>query len=322
MCNFPRPGALLEHGEVVTFFHEFGHLLHHLLGGRTRWAGISGVRTEWDFVEAPSQNAGGMVLGSFGAGRVRRHHQSGAPIPPELVARMRAADEFRQGPPRAPADVLRGGQPRLPRPGPRSLDTTALAARLQEALTPFRYVPRDLLPRILRPLEGYSAIYYTYMWSLVIAKDLFGAFRREGLMNAATALRYRKAVLEPGGGAKAADLVRDFPRARIRLPRLRRVAQRGLKGCAPGGGFGSQTEARNRTAPEWAGESPAVAVHWGQAEQGGDGERQPLRPARNRVDAQGRGEEERDRPSRARPGGRGASTSPAPRPGCSRFLGT
>ena len=93
---------------------------------------------------------------------------------------------------------------------PRSLDTTALMARLQEALTPFRYVPETYFHESFGHLEGYSAIYYTYMWSLVIAKDLFGAFRREGLMNAATAIRYRKSVLEPGGGAKAADLVRDF----------------------------------------------------------------------------------------------------------------
>ena len=58
VCNFPQPGAepaLMQHGDVETFFHEFGHLLHHVFGGHTRWAGISGVATEWDFVEAPSQ---------------------------------------------------------------------------------------------------------------------------------------------------------------------------------------------------------------------------------------------------------------------------
>src|SRR5207245_10331472 len=139
-----------------------------------------------------------------------RHHQSGAPLRADLVARMRAADEFGKG--------LRVRQQmydtavRLGIHGadPRSLDTTALTARLQEALTPFRYVPETYFHESFGHLEGYSAIYYTYMWSLVIAKDLFGAFRREGLMNPETAIRYRKSVLEPGGGAKAADLVRDF----------------------------------------------------------------------------------------------------------------
>jgi thimet oligopeptidase len=210
VCNFPRPGALLEHGEVVTFFHEFGHLLHHLLGGRTRWAGISGVRTEWDFVEAPSQMLEEWCWDASVLSGFARHHQSGAPIPAELVARMRAADEFgkglrvRQQMYYAAVSLAFHGE------DPRSLDTTALMARLQEELTPFRYVPETYFHESFGHLEGYSALYYTYMWSLVIAKDLFGAFRREGLMNAATAIRYRKSVLEPGGGAKAADLVRDF----------------------------------------------------------------------------------------------------------------
>src|SRR5207248_1066460 len=100
VCNFPRPSAepaLLEHSEVVTFFHEFGHLLHHLFGGHTRWAGVSGVRTEWDFVEAPSQMLeewcwDASVLQSF-----TRHVETGKAIPAALIARMRAADEFGKG---------------------------------------------------------------------------------------------------------------------------------------------------------------------------------------------------------------------------------
>ena len=210
VCNFPRSGALLEHGEVVTFFHEFGHLLHHLLGGRTRWAGISGVRTEWDFVEVPSQMLEEWCWDASVLSGFARHHQSGAPLPADLVARMRAADEFGKGLRVRQQMYYAAVSLAFHGADPRSLDTTALMARLQEALTPFRYVPETYFHESFGHLEGYSAIYYTYMWSLVIAKDLFGAFRREGLMNAATAIRYRKSVLEPGGGAKAADLVRDF----------------------------------------------------------------------------------------------------------------
>jgi thimet oligopeptidase len=83
-------------------------------------------------------------------------------------------------------------------------------AELQERYTPFRYIPGTWFQLSFGHLEGYSAIYYTYMWSLVIAKDLFTTFRREGLLNPEPALRYRKAVLEPGGSKKAAELVRDF----------------------------------------------------------------------------------------------------------------
>jgi thimet oligopeptidase len=210
LCNFPRPGELLEHAEVVTFFHEFGHLLHHLLGGRTRWAGLSGVRTEWDFVEAPSQMLEDWCWDPGVLSGFARHHQSGAPIPAELIARMRAADEFGKGLRVRQQMYYAAVSLAFHGPSPRSLDTTSLMARLQEAMTPFRYVPETYFHESFGHLEGYSALYYTYMWSLVIAKDLLGAFRREGLMNPATALRYRKAVLEPGGGAKAADLVRDF----------------------------------------------------------------------------------------------------------------
>ena len=91
VCNFPT--GLMEHDDVLTFFHELGHLVHEVLGGSQPWAMFTGVATEWDFVEAPSQlleewgwDAG--VLGSFAT------NAAGEPIPAELVARMRRADAF------------------------------------------------------------------------------------------------------------------------------------------------------------------------------------------------------------------------------------
>ena len=214
LCNFPRPSsgepALLEHSEVVTFFHEFGHLLHHLLGGHTRWAGLSGVRTEWDFVEAPSQMLEEWCWDPDVLRRFARQVETGQSIPIELVERMRAADEFGKGLRVRQQMFYAAVSLALHDRDPAGLDTTALVARLQEAYTPFRAVEGTYFHESFGHLEGYSAIYYTYMWSLVIAKDLFTVFRSEGLLNPRPAGRYRRAILAQGGSKKAADLVRDF----------------------------------------------------------------------------------------------------------------
>jgi len=202
--------ALLEHTEVVTFFHEFGHLLHHLFGGRTRWAGLSGVRTEWDFVEAPSQMLEEWCWDPKVLQQFARHHQTGEPIPEALVKRMREAEEFGKGLRVRQQMFYAATSLHFHDRDPSGLDTTALAAGLQEKYTPFRHVDGTYFQESFGHLEGYSAIYYTYMWSLVIAKDLFGVFRREGLLERGPAMRYRKAVLEPGGSRPAKDLVRQF----------------------------------------------------------------------------------------------------------------
>ena len=202
----------MEHSEVVTFFHEFGHLLHHLLGGRTRWAGVSGVRTEWDFVEAPSQMLEEWCWDAGVLARFALHHETGEPISADLVKRMRAADEFGKGLRVRQQMFYAAISLELHSRDPAGLDTTAVVAELQERYTPFRHIEGTYMQESFGHLEGYSAIYYTYMWSLVIAKDLFTTFRREGLLNPAPARRYRKAVLEPGGSKPAAELVRAFLR--------------------------------------------------------------------------------------------------------------
>ncbi len=214
VCNFPRPApgapALLEHSDVRTFFHEFGHLLHHVLGGHTRWAAHAGVATEWDFVEAPSQMLEEWVWDPAVLARFARHVETGAPIPADLVQRMKAADEYGKGLMVRQQMFYAATSLELHRRDPRGLDTTAVVAELQERYTPFRHVPGTYFHESFGHLDGYSAIYYTYMWSLVIAKDLFGPFRKAGLLDAAVARRYRDAILAPGGSRPAAELVERF----------------------------------------------------------------------------------------------------------------
>ncbi|GAA4668820.1 M3 family metallopeptidase [Nocardioides nanhaiensis] len=205
VCNFSR--ELMEHDHVVTLFHEFGHLLHHVLGGRGRWARFAGVATEWDFVEAPSQMLeewawNHEVLATFA------HDAAGTPIPPELVERMRAGEEFGKGV-YARTQMFYAAMSywfHTERPE----DLEAAMRRLQERYAPFGWIEGTRMFASFGHLGGYSSGYYTYMWSLVIAKDLFSAFDEDDLFDTEVARRYREAVLEPGGRRDAADLVADF----------------------------------------------------------------------------------------------------------------
>lgn len=205
VCNFSR--GLMEHDHVVTLFHEFGHLVHHVLGGQAEWARFSGVATEWDFVEAPSQLLeewawDADVLRSFAVS------PDGDPIPADLVERMRAADEFGKGY-QARTQMFYAAMSywfHAARPD----DLTVAMRDLQERYSPFPYIEGTHMFASFGHLSGYSSAYYTYMWSLVIAKDLFSAFDPADLFEAEVAGRYRDRVLAPGGSKDAADLVADF----------------------------------------------------------------------------------------------------------------
>ena len=205
VCNFPR--GLMEHDDVVTLFHEFGHLLHHVLGGRHRWIRFSGVATEWDFVEAPSQMLeewawDATVLRTFAT------NEAGEPIPEVLVERMRAGNEFGKGFLARTQMFYAAISYRLHLEQPADL-----TARVQEL-----YPQYNLIAPLedthfhagFGHLEGYTSAYYTYMWSLVIAKDLFSAFDQENLFAPETARHYRDTILATGGSKDAADLVADF----------------------------------------------------------------------------------------------------------------
>ena len=205
VCNFGR--TRMDHSEVVTLFHEFGHLLHHVLAGRHPWVRFSGVATEWDFVEAPSQMLEEWawdhgVLAGFAV------DADGTPIPEALVERMRAAEEFGKGyyarTQMYYAAVSYRFHAELPD------DLTARSRELSDRYAVWGQVPDTHFHCGFGHLEGYGSGYYTYMWSLVIAKDLFSAFDAGDLFAPEVATRYRDTVLAAGGSRDAADLVEEF----------------------------------------------------------------------------------------------------------------
>ena len=213
VCNFSDPAdgpALLEHEDVVTMFHEFGHLMHHVLGGHQRWITQSGVATEWDFVEAPSQMFEEWAWSGGTLARFARHHETGAVIPQELVEKMRRADKFGLGTATVQQIFYASISLGFHRADPDDLDQLAEVQRLQKRYTPFAYVPGTRFHASFGHLVGYSAMYYTYQWSLVIAKDLLTPFEASGLMAKDVTFAYRDKVLVPGGSRDAIELVRDF----------------------------------------------------------------------------------------------------------------
>jgi thimet oligopeptidase len=214
ICNFPGgvegdPG-LMSHDDVVTFFHEFGHLIHFLFAGRHDWVGVGGISTEQDFVEAPSQMLEEWAWDPATLATFARHYQTDEPIPAGLVKQMKRASEFGKGlTVRRQMVYAKLSLSIYDRP-PESVDTDALIKDLVRQYQPFPVVEDVHFQTAFGHLDGYSAVYYTYMWSLVIAKDLFSEFDKARLLSPGVARRYREAVLEPGGSKPAAKLVEDF----------------------------------------------------------------------------------------------------------------
>ncbi len=214
ICNFPGgdPGepGLMEISDATTFFHEFGHLLHSLFAGQHQWIGTGGIRTEQDFVEAPSQlleewMKDGKVLQTFA-----RQYQTHEPIPMELVQQMKRANEFGKGLGVRRQMVYANTSLSYYDRDPAQVDLDGTIKQLTQEYQPFPFVDGTHFECSFGHLDGYSAVYYTYMWSLVIAKDMFSAFDKSNLLDPKVPTRYRQIVLAPGGSMPAAQLVQTF----------------------------------------------------------------------------------------------------------------
>ena len=213
ICNFPggKPGdpGLMEYGDVVTFFHEFGHLMHWILQGQQQWAGYGG-NLESDFVEAPSQMLEEWMHDPKVLATFAHNFQSGEPIPAELVRRANRADAFGRGLWTRRQLVFTNVSFDLHNASP---DSAKLEKEVTDSIKhflPYQPIEGDHEIAAFGHLVGYSSAYYTYLWDKVIAEDFFNQFDHGDLLAPDVALRYRSTVLEKTGSMPANDLVKNF----------------------------------------------------------------------------------------------------------------
>ncbi len=215
ICRFPggEPGdpGLMTYDQVTAFFHEFGHVIHAVSSGRQRWIGLTRV-AERDFIEAPSQMLEEWASDPATLATFATHYQTNEPIPAGLVRQMRRANELGRGYDVRQQMVFARLSLSLHDRDPKDADAMALYRRLMIEYLPTAFPEGTHFPASFTQLSNpnYTASYYTYMWSLVIAKDLFGGFDANNLLSPVAALRFRDAILAQGAAKPAADLVRGF----------------------------------------------------------------------------------------------------------------
>jgi oligopeptidase A len=205
--------ALLTHREAETIFHEFGHLLHHLLS-RVEVRSLAGTSVAWDFVELPSQIMENWCWERQALDLLARHWETGEPIPDDLFQKMKRAKTFRA----ANAQMRQLGfgyvDLALHREWDGKEDVVAFARRMLQpfAATP---IPEDYamitaFTHLFASPVGYGAGYYSYKWAEVLDADAFTRFRKEGVFSEAVGHEYRDKILARGDSEDPADLYRSF----------------------------------------------------------------------------------------------------------------
>jgi thimet oligopeptidase len=216
MCNFPKPGAgpdappaLLTHAEVSTFFHEFGHVLHHMLS-TAELSTFAGTNVARDFVEAPSQMLEEWTWSKKVLDRFAHHYKTEKPIPAALFDKMTKARGFGRAVHTqrqlflASLDQAYHAVPEVPQ------DSNATVRDVWKKTMPFRFVDGTHFQASFGHLMEYDAGYYGYQWALAIARDLFSRFDKEGLMTTKVARDYRDRVLAPGSSDDENRLIEGF----------------------------------------------------------------------------------------------------------------
>ena len=210
VANFTKPTesspSLLRHTEVVTLFHEFGHILHQTLT-TSRYSRFSGTRVERDFVEAPSQMLEHWCWEPDVLSRFSRHYETGDPLPPSLIKRMIEAKHTSS----AIATLRQVYFSRLDLAyHTETGSSTDAIARELHSITGFPFPEGTHFQAGFGHLFGYDAGYYGYLWSRVFGDDMFTRFEAPGASVAGVGAEYRQHILEPGGTADADQLIYRF----------------------------------------------------------------------------------------------------------------
>ncbi len=225
VCNFSPPDkdgvSLLTHNDVVTLFHEFGHMLHHLLT-RVDYPSIAGINgVPWDAVELPSQFMENFAWTYDVLKEASGHFETGDPLPEAIFDKLSQSRYLGAG-----LAMLRQLEFALydfrvhasyePALGPRTL---ALLEQVREEVAVVPHPEYNRFPMSFSHIfaGGYAAGYYSYKWAEVLAADAFSAFEESGIFDAATAARFRAEILEIGGSR---DIMQAFVAFRGRKPKL------------------------------------------------------------------------------------------------------
>jgi len=207
--------ALLTHREVETIFHEFGHLLHHMLS-RVEIRSMAGTNVAWDFVELPSQIMENWCWERPALDLFARHWQTGDPIPEDLFQKMKRARTFRAANAQMRqlgfgfVDLLLHMQYRPERDGEVVAYTRRILQEFSPATLPPQYAMIAGFTHLFGSPVGYGAGYYSYKWAEVLDADAFTRFRDEGIFSRAVGAAFQESILSKGDSEDPAELYRRF----------------------------------------------------------------------------------------------------------------